>query len=377
MPGLSSPECSCTGLNYPMPSAVSTAVAPYIRDTSGGCATPRKAGSVELVGETVANIVLELHKGEPDDPIPKQNVTLATRMMGTGVSSATWTRAVLYSPVTVPPWVHLQQTAGFIPAGAEQMQLWMVAASEGLAERSEPYEAHLDLSVMSQDNVTLSVPIFLSISASTTSAVWGTVPEGKRCDQATGALSAFAQPLEGQLDLHFTACDLEHLPVQHRLPTVSDPREFSTIIRHANGEALKGLDYDVTMDMITPGKYLVQLTFLRLADYTVQLLLSEKQVAEPITISTECPAGRVPAGDGTCGCKKGFWLSTTGTVECLPCPLHTSSAAGAPTCTVCAEGRFRPTEDTLASTSTCQPCPAGASCPWNTTIGTLNVSAGF
>ena len=62
-PNLMSPECSCTGLNYPQPSATSAALAPYVRGSSGGCATPRQAKRVWVVGEAVGTVVIELHKG--------------------------------------------------------------------------------------------------------------------------------------------------------------------------------------------------------------------------------------------------------------------------------------------------------------------------
>ena len=66
-PNLTSPTCSCTGLNYPRPSAASAALAPYTRGSSGGCATPRQAERVFVVGETVGTVVIELHKGGPID----------------------------------------------------------------------------------------------------------------------------------------------------------------------------------------------------------------------------------------------------------------------------------------------------------------------
>ena len=115
--------------------------------------------------------MIALHKGESYEILPTENITLATAMAGSGISSATWTSAVRYLPTSVPAWVQLQRRGGLIPVGAEQMRLWIVATSSGLSERSEAYQAHLDLSIASQSNVTLSIPIFLSVSASTTAAV--------------------------------------------------------------------------------------------------------------------------------------------------------------------------------------------------------------
>ena len=248
--------------------------------------------------------MIALHKGESYEILPTENITLATAMAGSGISSATWTSAVRYLPTSVPAWVQLQRRGGLIPVGAEQMRLWIVATSSGLSERSEAYQAHLDLSIASQSNVTLSVPIFLSVSASTTAAVWGTVPENGRCTEAVGAVTSMTHSLDDQIDLRFVACDVEMLPVQHRLPSASDPREFSVIVRHASGEALEGTDYRLTMDATSPGKYVVQLTLFHLAEYTVRLVLADKPVAKPLSITTKCPTGRVPI-DLSCGCAQG------------------------------------------------------------------------
>ena len=384
IPSLTNPECSCTGVNYPMPSAASAALAPYVRGPSGGCATPRQAERVFVVGETVGTVVIELHKGGSIDALSAENITLATAMTGSGISLATWTSAVRYLPKTVPAWVQLQLGGGLIPAGAEQMRLWIVATSSGLAERSEVYQAHLDLSVMSQNNVTLTVPIFLSVSASTTAAAWGTVLENGRCAETVDAATSMTHSLDDQIDLHFVACDVEMLPVQHRLPTVDDPREFSITVRHAGGEAREGVDYRVTMGVASPGKYVVQLTLLHLAKFTVQLVLADEPVARPLSITTECPKGRVPHGV-ECGCAQGTvynsdtavceacppntfsnqTLPTDEQLACTPCPKHSVSPAASTSAAIClaSEGFYARTHDGLVhGEGDCVRCPAGTAC---------------
>ena len=385
IPDLTNPECSCTGVNYPLPSAISAALAPYVRGASGGCATPRTAERVYVVGETVGTVVIELHKGESYAALPVENITLAAAMAGTGISSATWTSAVRYLPKTVPAWVQLQLGSGVIPAGVEQMRFWIVATSSGLAERSEAYQAHLDLSVTAQSNVTLTVPIFLSVSASTTAAVWGMMVQNGRCAaEAVGAVMSMTHSLKDQIDLHFVACDVEMLPVQHRLPSADDPREFSITVRHASGEALEGVDFRVMMDVTSPGKYVVQLTLLRLAVYTVQLVLADQPVATPLSIITECPTGRVPHGLG-CGCAQGKvyngetlvceacppntfnnqTLPTDEQLACTPCPKHSVSPAASTSAAICQcnEGFYARTSDGLVhGEGDCVRCPAGTAC---------------
>ena len=399
-PNLMSPECLCTGLNYPQPSATSAALAPYVRGSSGGCATPRQAERVWVVGEAVGTVVIELHKGVSIDAIPAENITLATRMTGSGVSSATWTSAVRYLPTSVPAWVQLQLGDGFIPVGDEQMRLWIVATSSGLAERSEAYQAHLDLSVISQNNVTLTVPIFLSVSASTMAAVWGTLLENGRCGEAVGAVTSMTHSLEDQIDLHFVACDVEMLPVHHRLPSESDPREFSVIIRHAGGEALEEIDFHVTIDVTSPGKYVVQLTLFHLAEYIVQLVLADEPVATPLSITTECPAGRVPYGH-ECGCSQGTiynddsmvcvacppntfnnrTMPTDEQLACTKCPKHSVSPAASTSAAMCqcSEGFYATTADGLVyGEGDCCRCPLGTACDsFGHSTLTLPVIAGW
>ena len=399
-PNLMSPECSCTGLNYPQPSATSAALAPYLRGSSGGCATPRQAKWVWVVGEAVGTVVIELHKGGSIDAVPAENITLATGMTGSGVSSATWTSAVRYLPTSVPAWVQPQLGNGFIPVGAEQMLLWIVATSSGLAERSEAYQAHLDVSVTSQQNVTLTVPIFLSVSASTMAAVWGTVLEKGRCAEAVGAVTSMRHSVDDQIELHFVACDVELLPVHHRLPSTSDPREFSVTIYHASDKALEGIDYRFTIDVASPGRYIVRLRLLHLAEYTVQLVLADEPVATPLSITTECPIGRVPYGH-ECGCAQGTiynydsmvceacpqntfndrTIQTDDQLECTKCPKHSVSPTASTSATMCqcSEGFYVGTADGLVhGEGDCLSCPLGTACD---TFGhstlTLPVKAGW
>ena len=385
LPDLTSPECSCTGLNYPLPSAMSTQLAPYVRGVLGGCATPRRAKRVYVVGETVTTVVIELQKGTTKDALPVENITLATTMAGSGISSAMWTSALRYLPKYAPAWVKLQHDNGIIPAGAEQMSLWIMATSSGLAERNEAYQAHLNLFVVSQDNVTLSVPIFLTIRAMTTAAVWGKVQKNGRCQETVDAVPSMTHQLNDQIDIHFVACDVEMLPVEHRLPTVEDPREFSIRIRDANGEALqREVAFRVSIDMTSPGRYVVQLTLLHLAEYTLELVLANKPVATPLTIKAVCPKGRVPYGI-ECGCARGtIYNGETGVCEacppntynsktlrtdellaCMACPEDASSpkASTSKTMCQCNKGFYARTPDGLVyAEGDCVRCPLGTAC---------------
>jgi hypothetical protein len=57
--------------------------------------------------------------------------------------------------------------------------------------------------------------------------------------------------------------------------------------------------------------------------------------------------------------------------------MYTSSVAAATSCNVCMPERYRLNTATAASTTSCVACPEGANCGWNTTLATLNLTAGW
>ena len=226
------------------------------------------------------------------------------------------------------------------------------------------------------------------------------MPENGRCTEAVGAVTSMTHSLDDQIDLRFVACDVEMLPVQHRLPSASDPREFSVIVRHASGEALEGTDYRLNMDATSPGKYVVQLTLFHLAEYTVRLVLADKPVAKPLSITTKCPTGRVPI-DLSCGCAQGTiynddtmvceacppntfnnkTMHTDEQLACTPCPKHSVSptaSTSAATCKCEASFYARTADGLVHSEGDCVGCPLGTACDTSghTTL-TLPVKAGW
>lgn len=126
------------------------------------------------------------------------------------------------------------------------------------------------------------------------------------------------------------------------------------------------------------------------------------------TVAILCPPGSgvvVEAGTVACStCKAGFFSSSYDDLACQPCPLgyvqpaqnatgcepckrgqfqpevgspcalcahSTSSGEGASKCDVCAAGHWL-----RKTTGTCEQCPTGSSCAWNTTVETILVHAG-
>ena len=92
-----------------------------------------------------------------------------------------------------------------------------------------------------------------------------------------------------------------------------------------------------------------------------------------------CPSGHhQPApGSSTCiPCDAGMVFDES-RGSCVVCPPSTSSVAGATSCDVCMPDRYRRDAVTAATTSSCVACPEGTSCGWNTTLATLNLTAGW
>ena len=83
-------------------------------------------------------------------------------------------------------------------------------------------------------------------------------------------------------------------------------------------------------------------------------------------------------------CPRGKYATNRGQGLCIPCPHRLSSHPGASTCSTCAAGFYLHDINVDRSTllaapdQQCLPCPSeGAICGWNTTVETLNLTAGF
>ena len=92
---LTTPTCSCVGLNKPIPSPdYSPELAPFLAAPLG-CSTPREGTGVGLAALDVQDVVFDLVKPATDTR------TLTLKMGGTAMTSATWSIV----PSSVPPWL--------------------------------------------------------------------------------------------------------------------------------------------------------------------------------------------------------------------------------------------------------------------------------
>ena len=80
-------------------------------------------------------------------------------------------------------------------------------------------------------------------------------------------------------------------------------------------------------------------------------------------------------------CPVGSYAANVGQAQCIPCPHRLSSPEAAAACSLCAEGFYLvdgpvdPSTLLVAANEHCLDCPEHATCPWNTTLQTIRISA--
>ena len=402
---LSTPTCACPAPLFPVPD--STTAAPFLNvpldellvPFISGCASPRQVGSASVMGETSANVVMELHKDQTH--APSETVTIALHMVGYGGALSSWS----IDPSLLPSWLTLARYNGTITTDTAPI-IAMFNAS-GVAELAATYEAQLPFYVRSQQDAVISVPVLFTVSASVVAArsTWGAVDEGARCSQATHSSTAIiSQPMHTVLTVPFTACDLDGLPVAHRLPSTSDARAFSVSLHHQDGveASSSGTEYTAGVHYLANGRYELRLELLVRRNFTVTLLLGDQQVGVQQAVRAVCPATKEPLPNGfDCGCQRGsIFNEETALCEpcpvghygseqrgaeaaCLPCPTHaTTEAPGSvaiESC-VCNKGFLALANGVTCGCTAgqyldvdakvCLPCPIGEYCSEGATLGT-------
>jgi len=84
-----------------------------------------------------------------------------------------------------------------------------------------------------------------------------------------------------------------------------------------------------------------------------------------------CAAGTVQPSTASASCDDclpGTFQPERGRTACDMCPTLTNSTAPFTACEQCVEGRYRTSLEIAANADSCRPCPAGASCPYGSTI---------
>jgi hypothetical protein len=148
---------------------------------------------------------------------------------------------------SVPAWISVFPTSGVVPMGVDEGPLFTVGTSSmGVAERTEPYAAAVNVTLVSDavGMTTIAVPILLIVAPATTvqHSMWG---EARRrtdsiydCVRPTSPPPPIELAVGAEHDVFFTACDSEGMRVSHMIP--SEGLRVANELRHGGLVAQAG-----------------------------------------------------------------------------------------------------------------------------------------
>ena len=275
--------------------------------------------------------VIRLSKTESTNA--ERTLELTIPIGGTNVVLAGW--AVNES--SVPPWLSLPLLQGSIGATDASGNLSLTASTTGLAEDlATPYEALLNLHVISQRDKTFVVRVLLYVTAPTlastsiwgkptTSAIWDTpITSVRKCQNDALSNSMPIPAVVGEAyEVPFTACDFEGLAVDH-----DDKGLFEAVLIDRRSNALHDSPPAVSISNQLPGSYAVVVLAPHLGEFGLTLTFtnadgSTEQVGVERHVQAICPpaSGQTALSDGiTCGCVAGEYFDVE-TRMCETCPV--------------------------------------------------------
>eukprot|EP00966_Prymnesium_polylepis_P173999 4025720-Prymnesium_polylepis.1 len=367
--------CDCPFPEMRDPAVDDGALAPYLPLPSldlrtGGCLTPMQLTDVAVISKRVV-VALSKSGAAQDSMEHAVNVTLyvtgddAARPASWRVLNATLVQESI-ARRDGAQWLRLPSVeAGVdaVRAGGTEVLVPLVLSAAGLRERGAPYQETLAIDVRSSVEAvarTVLLEVALSVQAQTSFVEWGRVAPPQRCSRSSSDHNYTLSPdrsstVSVQSSASFTACDIERIPVDHQLPSPTDPRSFAVSLNasaqhHAASSRIEyyhGGIYDIYFTVPTHGAFTIE---LRLAGAPIALLVG----------GAACPGDRVPLSDGSCGCRMGSSPapidSLLGLPPCEPCPINTfKQLHGHEPCQSCPPGHHQPTP----GSSSCVPCRNG------------------
>ena len=241
--------------------------------------------------------------------------------------------------------------------GAAQVPIGLILSSTGQPESAAAYTATLQVRVSStfhEVTHTQNLVVSLVVQSRTSFAVWGRVAPGTLCVLVTDKTSNGTTTTGVVRLVPFTACDCDHLPVAHPLPSRGDTRPFSGRLT-----ASDHTQPNPRIHYLGSGAYETFLDVPSHGGFTLAILLHDVEILR-FSGSATCQAGRVPLADSTCGCPAGFEPGSANELQCKPCDAGRFKASpGAMQCVVCGIGTYQPKE----GSSACVPCSAGTHQP--------------
>ena len=287
-------------------------------------------------------------------------------------------------------WLATNGTSGRVDMRAGQGTMNLLMDPSGLAETSllDAYLADLIIEVLDADGETktinISVTAAVSVMVAAPASVWGHVADGVLCEPVYNALGTPAldydeagrsnrsyEVLLGDLvRVPFTACDVDAIPVTHRLPRAEvgdlpgDDRQFEPNIRRLSGPTA-GDAPELFIKYMASGRYhVLAMVHSGLGEHLLDVSLDGLAISFSLPVRVVCHLGPPAPGslypmpsNETCGCNRGFEPNPPDAEEaCSPCPAgHFKDARGLDSCNPCPSGSYQSFE----GQSTCLPCGRG------------------
>ena len=288
--------CTCPFPEYINPTTSDAAFSPYLPHS--GCITPRRLETLRVISDDISvtlkkpstathNLVLAISGDDTQHP-------------------ASWIVSNANQARSQSPWLQLPSISGDT-ASADQLltsvDIAVHLSTSGLPEQVGGYTQMLIITVRSAlFERTLSLLVSLVVTATVHSTTWGQV-NGSTCSSAAVAPRLDAGTTMGEeILLPFTACDVDDLPVAHRLPSQVDSRSFKAAIE---APYLAADSQPAAVAYSGEGQYGVLFSLTFHGPVILHLYLGD-QHALTINGTSRCRVGKMAAESGVCVCPAGM-----------------------------------------------------------------------
>eukprot|EP00966_Prymnesium_polylepis_P138746 3206207-Prymnesium_polylepis.1 len=151
--------------------------------------------------------------------------------------------------------------------------------------------------------------VSLTIHSRTSFGMWGRVTHPEQCvASAAETASPVSTNVREETSVTFTACDVDKIPVNHRLPTPYDPRDFEVLLIDVHGKKIRGR-WAPEVEYSGDGVYTARFKCGTSGQFGLNLQLDDVDMGR-IEVEAICPNDLVVVSGGRCGCQAGFFQLT-------------------------------------------------------------------